>query len=290
MKQKLTKGIAAVILGGGALLVFARAHRAPKPIDSSALVSALEHAKQPAAASTRLKQAGVAGDRCNYAEVASRELLDADLASLVQGVLNAAPPDCPHAATLLGQRAEAFARAGSKDEAEQTAQTALKAGPQNAFAQLALARVAYDKNQMGSCADYAQKALDYGRGAEAERLLGRSTLARGQFKEAEAHYQKVLSANPNDAEAAFSAAICDDNLGRYMQAREGFLQTLRIDPKHEEARKYLVILTYKAGAKDEARHHLQKYAELVPKDSATLAALERVVSGGDASSGTPDKP
>ena len=204
MNRQLVRGLAAVAVAGGALLVIVRFwHGTPKPIDSSALVGALERARQPAAAAATLKQAGAAGDRCHYAEVASRALLDADLGALVQGVLDAAPKDCARTPLLLGQHAEALARTGAQAEAEQAAQTALKSNPQNAYAELALARIAYDKNQMASCADYAQKALDFGRGAEAERLLGRSTLARGQFKEAEAHFQKVVAANPNDAEASF---------------------------------------------------------------------------------------
>jgi len=286
MNPKLVKAALAAGIVGAVLVFVMRAQQLssppPKPIATAPLLQALAAAKQPAAAAESVKQAAAQGEICHYAEVATRAALDADLHGLVPGILDTAPRDCPRWAIMMGERAEALARAGSTDEGERTAQSALKPKPANSYAELALARVAFDKNQMTACAEHAEKALKYGRGAEAERLLGRSTLARGLFKEAEAHYQNVLRANPSDVEAAFSAGVCNDKLGRYHQAREAFLQTLNIDPKHEEARKYLVVLTYKAGAKDEARHHLQKLAEILPKDSPTLLELEHLLSGSNA--------
>jgi Flp pilus assembly protein TadD len=135
---------------------------------------------------------------------------------------------------------------------------------------------------MTACGRHAEKALQLGRGIEADRLLGRSTLAQGQFKDAEAHFQRVLLESPNDVEASFSAGVCNDKLGRYHQAREAFLQTLQANPKHAEARRYLVLLANRAGAKDEARHHLRKLAELVPKGSDVISDLDELISGGAA--------
>ncbi|HEX3850662.1 MAG TPA: hypothetical protein VHW01_06820, partial [Polyangiaceae bacterium] len=86
-------------------------------------------------------------------------------------------------------------------------------------------------------------------------------------------------------EAAFSAGICNDKLGRYMQAREAFLQTLRIDPKHEMARVYLVVLTHNAGFDAEAHHDLAKLGELIPKDSPQYVKLEQLLDGNPADGG-----
>jgi tetratricopeptide (TPR) repeat protein len=259
-----------------------------RPIDSTALVQALAGASQPDAVASIVKQAAAAGDACHYAEVAVRAALDADLHELTQSLVAAAPATCQKGAALLGAQAEALARGGFSERAEGEALDTLKLSPSNAFAELALSRVAYDKDRMGECADYAEKALKFGRGAEAERLLGRSMLARGKFAEAEAHFKKVLDANPNDAEAAFSAAVCNDKLGHYYQAREGFLQTLHINPKHQQARIYLVVLTHNAGANAEARHHLAKLAEIVPQDSPKLQELQALLDSTTADGGAPD--
>ena len=284
MDPKLTKAAlfaAGVVVALGLVASMRRPAAPPKThIETAALLAALKAAKQPISAAMSVQKAGDQGEPCNFAEVASRAALDANRADLVQAALDAAPKGCPRAAILQGERAEALARAGSVT-AEQTAQEAIKAEPANPYALLALARLSYDKNQMTLCSDYAEKALQRGRGAEASRLIGRSDLARGRFKEAQEQYQNVLHTNDQDAEAAFSTAICADKLGNYLQAREGFLQTLRIDPKHVEARRYLVVLTFKAGAKDEARHHFQKLAELLPKDSPVLLELEQALSSSD---------
>jgi tetratricopeptide (TPR) repeat protein len=259
-----------------------------KPVDSSALVQALASANQPKAVVSTVQQAAAAGDPCHYAEVAVRAALDADLHELTRSLIAAAPPDCQKGAPLLGAQAEALARGEESERAEAEALNAIKVNPSNPFAELALSRLAYDKNQMTACADYADKALKFGRGAEADRLLGRSALARGKFDEAAAHFNKVLSANPNDAEAAFSAAVCNDKLGHYYQAREGFLQTLHIDPKHEQARIYLVVLTHNAGANAESRHHLAKLAEIMPKDSPKLQELQALLDSTTPDGGAPD--
>lgn len=291
MHVKLSRGLLAASLA--LLLIVGAGCQKPKPqrteIDASALVQSLSAAKQPDVAIANVKRSAAAGDRCTYAEAAARACLDADLHALVQPLLNAAPKTCKNGSVLKGEGAEALARAGDRDLAKQVANGVAATDPKNAYAELALARLAYDDNQMKLCNEHATKALDLGRGAEADRLIGRAQLALGDFKTAEAHYQAVLKANPNDTEAAFSAAVCNDRLGHYMAAREGFLQTLRIDPKHIEARKYLVLLTFRKGAKAEARHHLDKLAEVLPKDSPVLAELEAMLATGDADAGTPTK-
>ncbi|MEP7052465.1 MAG: tetratricopeptide repeat protein [Pseudomonadota bacterium] len=285
VKRVLRRG-AVAIATAFAISACHRAKSAQKPIECESLVRALTAAKQPGTAINTVRSSARAADGCRYAEVAGRAALDADLPPFAQRVLGASPTKCARAQLLLGERAEALARAGKSDEAEAAAKLALKTNPTNPYAELALSRVAYDRNQMTVCAEHGEAALKFGRGAEAERLLGRSLLARGQFEAAEAHFKKVLEANPNDAEAAFSAAVCDDRLGHYYLAREGFLQTLRIDPKHQQARFYLAVLTHQAGFDAEAQHHLAKFAEVVPKDDPQRLQLEQLLNGADG--GAPD--
>jgi tetratricopeptide (TPR) repeat protein len=265
-----------------------REHRVLKShAETAPLLTALSTAKQPPSAIASVTQACETDDGCRCTEIAARGALDADLHDLATHALDQAPHGCRNENMLLGERAEAQARASTAGPAQEAAERALKTNAANPYAELALAQIAYDKNQMANCSDYAAKALQSGRGVEAERWLGRSALARGRFDEAELHFRHLLEANPNDAEAAFTGAICNDNLGHYREAREGFLQTLRINPKHELARFYLVVLTHKAGADQEARHHLQKLAEVLPKDSPKLLELEAMLASGDRDGGAP---
>jgi tetratricopeptide (TPR) repeat protein len=291
MKRAVAGALGAGVLACG-LAFGVHVHRqrqlAEAHIDVDPLLQALAAAKRPPAASASVTTACNDVDACRCAEAATRAALDADLHELAGQVLEAARARCGGNATLLGQHAETQARSGASDTAQRTAELALKADSKNAYAELAQARVSYDKNQMGACSEHAARALEYGRGPEAERWLGRCTLARSMWKEAEAHFAHLLAANPNDAEAAFSDAVCNDQLGNYLGAREGFLQTLRIDPKHQRARIYLVVLTFKAGAREEARHHLKKLAELVPPDSPQLLELEKLFASAGQDGGAPD--
>jgi tetratricopeptide (TPR) repeat protein len=252
------------------------------------LLAALVAEKRPASAGTAVVAACKHAEPCACAESATRAALDADLYEIATRVLNAVEVRCGGSATFLGQRAEALVRSGATESAQRAIDLALKLGPANPYAELAQARVAFDKSQMGLCTEHADSALKYGRGPEGERLAGRCALARSLYSEAEGHFARLLAANPDDAEAAFTDAICCDKLGDYRGAREGFLQTLRIDPKHVPARTYLVVLTYKAGAKDEARHHLQKLTEILPNGSPKLVELERLLDGTDQDGGAPD--
>jgi tetratricopeptide (TPR) repeat protein len=281
--EKLVKVIVVgAALSAGVLCLGCRRAKQP-PIDCVSLVSALVSARS--AEITTVRQVAAAGNACDYAEIAARAALDADLHGLVPKLLDAAPPNCKRGSILLGERAEGLARAAETDKAQAAAQDVLKADSTNPYAELALARVAYAQNMTTKCGELAAKARKDGRGVEAERWLGRSALGRSQYKEAEAHFQTLLQSNPNDAEAAFTAGVCNDKLGHYMQAREAFLQTLHIDPKHEMARVYLVMLTHNAGFNDEARHHLVKLGEIVPKDSPTYQQLAQLLDGNATADG-----
>ncbi len=202
-------------------------------------------------------------------------------------VSNRAPKSCPNAPQLAGEHAEVLART-SASTARDNAREVLKTDAKNPYAELALAYVSLNQdNLMGETIAHAQKALDFGRGAEAERLLGRGTMARSMFQEAAGHFTRLLATNPNDTEASFSLAYCAQKLGNYRAAREALLQTLRADPKHKRARIALIHLAHSIGANAEAQHHLAKLAEIVRKDDPDLVELTQLLNG-TASDAGPD--
>jgi len=211
---------------------------------------------------------------CACAEAAAAAALDLEQTDRAKALLDAAPASCSNQALLRGLRAELAARSGDTDRAEHLAHTALEQRAENAYAQMALALAAFEARKMGATKSAAERAASLGRGAEAERLLGKAAIAQGRFEEAKAHFDRVLAAAPQDLEAAFNTAVASDRLNRYGETREAFLRVLRIDPKHAQARFYLAALTHRAGAKAEAEHHRKKLGELVPEDDPRLKQLE----------------
>jgi tetratricopeptide (TPR) repeat protein len=209
--------------------------------------------------------------------VAARAALDADRSGDALDFLEKAGPKCTRPRALDGVRAEALARAGRFEEAGRLAEATILAAPGDASAQLAQAQIACQANQMTKCRESAEKALSLGRGVEADRLIGRTFLAQGEFQRSRKHFQRVLEVVPRDLEAAFTTAVCSDRLGQYHDAREGFLRVLEIDPKHVQARVHLVALTANVGALDEARHHLSKLQLLLPPDDPLVVAASQLV-------------
>jgi tetratricopeptide (TPR) repeat protein len=281
-----------------AALLFARRHRdSAKAIEPAYLLlaQALVAAGRPDLA-TRVKQGCMsAPDLCSCAVLGGSAALDADHSADALDFLEKAGPKCARPRALDGVRAEALARAERFDEAGRLAEATSIAAPSDANAQLALAQLACHSNQMTKCRESAEKALSLGRGTEADRLIGRTFLAQGEFQRAREHFRRVLEAAPRDLEAAFTAAVCSDRLGQYHDAREGFLRVLQIDPKHVQARVQLIALTANVGALDEARHHQSKLEALLPpNDPLVLTTREWLEKAAETStpsiSAQPRKP
>lgn len=244
-KSRVPPAIAAAVGDLANELDIARA-----PNDAAQVRSACDHPKDP----------------CGCVARAARHGLDANLGAPTLELLEKSEERCKGRPPLAGMKAEALARVGRFEEARHQADVAMRTVRNDGYANLALALAAFEKLVLKEAEPPARKALDAGRGAEADRLLGRIALARGKFDEARAHFLKVLAERPNDASAAFSAAMCSANLKRYNEAREGFVRVLRIDPKHVEARFYLATMSLQIGARMEAEHHIQKLAEVAPDD------------------------
>jgi tetratricopeptide (TPR) repeat protein len=273
-----------------AIGAFQRRRAATRRSDTALVAAALATLNQPDGARA-VQQRCATLDACACLELAVRAQLDLDLhAAAIDTLTGARPRICSapkSAANLTGERAEAAARAGASEAARKLVATAQAANPESPYAELALARLAYDHNEMLETAKHADLALKYGRGAEAERLLGRASLALGKFEDARTHFENQLLGEPRDVEASFSSAVCSDKLGHYHDARESLLRTLRLDPKHVLARYYLVVLTHSVGADAEARHNLQKLSELVPKDDARVVELGKLLNAAAGDAGAP---
>ncbi len=96
---------------------------------------------------------------------------------------------------------------------------------------------------------------------EAVAALEEDDLAR-----ADAILSDVLERNPENVAATYDLALIADRRGRYHDAREGYLAALRLDRDHADARYNLALLTYRAGALPEARHHADELEAIAPND------------------------
>ena len=269
--------VAFVVLSGvvAAAVLFLRRRAIRKELESAylGLAQSLESAHYADLAVDVKQKCASARDGCGCALAASRAALDGDRPIETLGFLDRIEPQCPRAHSLDGVRSEAFARAGRRDQAERLAQATVISMPDDPYARLALARLECDADHMMKCRESAEKALDLGRGAEADRLIGRTLLAQGSVEQARSHFRRVLDVVPRDREALFTDAVCSARMGQYHDAREGFMHVLQVDPAHAQARSQLIALTANAGAFDEARHHLAKLEALLsPTDPLVVAA------------------
>lgn len=222
---------------------------------------------------------------CRCAEAAARMALDLDRHGPVLGLLERLGEHCQDDAALAGVRAETLTRAGLTEEALRAAYSAPETPEAARYVQYTLGKIALDKSEIGVTQKHAQQALDHGRGGPAHKLMGFAHFIRNEFSDAAKHFESALAANPYDVEAAINAAVCQDRLGKYRGAREGYLRVLQLDPKHAQARYFLAVLTGKAGATQEARHHATKLAELVPPDDERLGKLHTALQASAEESG-----
>lgn len=95
---------------------------------------------------------------------------------------------------------------------------------------------------------------------------GVAALEQDDPEGAAAMFRGVLEHDPDNVSATYDLALCADRMGNYHDAREGYLATLRLDRSYADARYNLALLTYRAGALPEARHHLDELASIAPDD------------------------
>lgn len=197
-----------------------------------------------------------AGDFCECSARAAETLLEE---GWVERALRVLPSGERCAgAPLLGIRAEALARAGRTGEAAAAAERALQQVPESRSARRAQALVALSASEFG-------RAL--------ERL------------------QELLREDERDVAARFYLGLSQERANRYGPARQAYLKTLSLAPKHVEARYRLVVLTHSVGAVDEARHHLERLKAVSPIGDPRIDAALKLVGTArepDRSEATPE--
>jgi len=206
--------------------------------------------------------AGSAIQSCSCLRTAAKLALDRDFHKEALLVLDAKPAGC----RVGGLMAEALARARRLDEAEREAQAALKENPQDRYATYAAAHVLYVRGKAGPARAEAQRAVQRGRGCAAHLLVGLLDFHGNRLQDALNSFERMRKLDSRDVAAIYNIAVVYHRQNRYRLAREEYLRALRINPRHADSRYNLVILTHGVGAQAEARHHLKKYAFLLPQD------------------------
>jgi tetratricopeptide (TPR) repeat protein len=190
---------------------------------------------------------------------------------------SAAAAGCEANALRVGLRAEALAGLGKPAEALGDADLALRLNPQEPHALFAKSRALLQRGDAASARVYAEQAVAAGHGLGAQLQLGMLAFQAGDLPRARAAFAAALVRHPDNVTAVYDLALVDHTSGKYRDAREGYLNALRMDPKHADSRHNLVVLTYKAGATEEAQHHLKKLMESVPGDPR-IAQLQAMLS------------
>jgi tetratricopeptide (TPR) repeat protein len=104
---------------------------------------------------------------------------------------------------------------------------------------------------------------DGGGNRDAKLLAAKLAILREDFDEA-SRLLEPLSKDAGDALVLYNLGLVAQKRGRYNSARSRYLAALRADAAYNPARFNLAILTWEAGAKEEAVHHARKYIEAEP--------------------------
>lgn len=214
-------------------------------------------------------------DACDGAERAAIRGLDADLGAPVLTLLDRATRSCRKLSYALGLRAEALARSG-RPEAGAEASRALAASSNDPYALYAQALLAWRAKQ-AQAAELAELAVRAHRGASAELLKGLIAYDLGRLEAAQQSFRVVLAEDPQNVEGLYDLALVEQRAQHYLQAREGYLRVLQLEPDHADARFNLALLAHSIGADAEARHHLEKLRS-ASKDAAQVARLEAALA------------
>lgn len=125
-----------------------------------------------------------------------------------------------------------------------------------------------------------EQALAGGAGRDAALLAGKLAILRDDLDEA-ARLLTPLAADGKDALVLYNLGLVAQKRGRYNDARSRYLAALQADPTYAPARFNLAVLTWEAGAKDEAQHHARKFLAAAPDDPRG-EELRKLILAGDA--------
>jgi tetratricopeptide (TPR) repeat protein len=216
---------------------------------------------------------------CTCLEMAARAAARAEARDRRQRA-EAAVQACPDRGEVHALLAEALVREGDLDGAARAIEAARAGGAAPATVAWLEAVLHERAGRLDDAAEAAARALAAGAGRDARLLRGRVLLAAGRLDEAAAELAPLLRTDANDVDATWGLAAVADKRGDHEAARRGYLASIRIDPRHADARHDLALLTYRLGKHDEARQHARRFAEDHPADARREALLAAVGAGG----------
>ncbi|MEZ4428030.1 MAG: tetratricopeptide repeat protein [Nannocystaceae bacterium] len=120
-----------------------------------------------------------------------------------------------------------------------------------------------------------EQAIAAGAGRDATLLAAKLAILRDEL-DAAAELLAPLADDAQDALVQYNLGLIAQRRGQYNDARARYLAATRADPNHAPARFNLAILTWSAGATDEARHHARRFLELSPDDPQADALRRQV--------------
>lgn len=186
-------------------------------------------------------------DPCACRERRALDLLASCFVDRAFEVVRDAPVTC-HSSTLLGVKAEALAATGRNDDARALAKSLEQQDAKNRFARRTLGIVALNANDLDA---------------------------------AQATFATLLAEDAKDVDSLFYSALVNRRRDRYREARQGFLQVLRSNPRHIDARFNLATLTASVGAREEAQHHLDQLLAITPVGDPRLGLAKAELARGE---------
>lgn len=170
-------------------------------------------------------------------------------------------------------------RAGKFDAAVNTFSELLNKNPADASARFGLGWAYQSKGMLDPAAQQYNLAIT----SAVETLafsyfnLGVLFQAKKKYGEATLAYQRVLSIQPSNADAAYNLAFVYMDQGLDQLALNQFAETIKRKPTHAWANYHAGVLAAKTGKKEDAKKYLKKALEL---DASIKAAQEKLKALG----------
>lgn len=145
-------------------------------------------------------------------------------------------------------------------------------------AQLRLAELAINRNELSRAANHVKAALEIDPIDWRTQLLA-GTLALGQREPRAAlqHYREALKDKPNSAALYLNMAIAHYATGNQAKALLEVRKSLGINPWYKNALEFYAILCTKEGKQlDQAAGYLSRYLEYAERDAAIIRSLSDI--------------
>jgi len=156
-------------------------------------------------------------------------------------------------ANAHNNRGTLFLAEGRYDEAIGEFERAIAAREDSGIALLNLARARYKKKDydgaVGALGDHARAKP---RSKEGETLLANIAMERGRTDEADAHFRKALSYDPNFTDARNGLGLLLERRGQHDAALAEFRRVIAVDADYAEAHNNIGIILRGRGRTDEA--------------------------------------